>query len=407
MPFKPSWLVVVGFGLLAGSNVSAQTSDGGPDPETVRARIGPVWIKPAISIPAFGIDTNVFNEPESARPKEDLAIVMNPKADMWVRMGRTWLSGGISEELVWFRTYASERSSNETYLIAWKAPLNRVSISAGASRLDSRARPGFEIDARAERTEPAYNGGIEVRGFARTFIGVRGSSRKVSFDETATFDGHSLKAELDRKETTAAVTLRQDLTPLTSLTFGAGRSEQSFRFSTGRDSKSTDYTVAVNFDPAALIKGSASVGYTLYRPESRELPEYRGLTTGVNLTFAPLESTEVTGTITRNVEFSYDNDQPYYLSSGLTASISQQIFGPVDVVARAGAQRLEYRSRTNAVDVVTDRTDRVRSYGIGIGYRIGRELRAGFDLDRQHRTSPLRDREYEGKRYGVSLTYVL
>src|SRR5262245_11594260 len=66
-----------------------QTPDGGPDPNAVRIRLGPLWLNPTVSMPAIGIDTNVFNDPESRGPKQDFAIVLSPRADLWLHMGRT------------------------------------------------------------------------------------------------------------------------------------------------------------------------------------------------------------------------------------------------------------------------------------------------------------------------------
>jgi len=57
----------------------------------------------------------------------------------------------------------------------------------------------------------------------------------------------------------------------------------------------------------------------------------------------------------RDVEYSYDAAQPYYLQSG-------------------------------------------------IGYHIGRDLRIGFNVD-QERTSELADRAYDALRYGAAITY--
>ena len=89
---------------------SAQTTDGGPDPATVRVRIGPLWMNPTISLPNIGIDTNVFNDPPNVAPKRDFTITVSPKTDLWLRMGRTWLSGAIAEDIVWYQsTRASVR----------------------------------------------------------------------------------------------------------------------------------------------------------------------------------------------------------------------------------------------------------------------------------------------------------
>jgi hypothetical protein len=394
--------------LLVAPASSAQTpADGGPDPAVVRVRLGPLWLNPTISMPNIGIDTNVFNDPLNVTPRKDFTFDLLPKAELWLRMGRTWLFGTIGEEVIWYQKYSTERSVNSTYSIGWKAPLNRVVLTGSAARVSTKARPGFEIDVRAQRTEPLYAGSVEVRGFAKTFLGVRGSWNQVRFEEDAVFNGSSLQEQLDRTVTTAAITLRHELTPLTSLTFSAGRSEQRFKSAPLRNSTSADYTVGLLFDPAALIRGSATVGYKLYKPEASDLEGYRGSSAAASLTYILLGSTRISGGITRDVEFSYDVNQPYYLLTGGTVSIAQQVFGPVDVVARGGANRLKYQSRTGAILAEPDRTDHVRFYGFGFGTHLGQDVRLGFNIDRERRTSVLAEREYKGLRYGSSLTYGL
>ena len=107
----------------------------------------------------------------------------------------------------------------------------------------------------------------------------------------------------------------------------------------------------------------------------------------------------------RDVSYSYDVNQPYYLESGVGASIAQQVYGPVDAVARINASRLAYRDRAGAAVEVVDRVDYVRTYGIGVGYRMGRDLRIGFNVDQQHRISDVASRQYDGLRYGTAVTY--
>jgi hypothetical protein len=390
--------------LVAPASFAQSVGDGGPDPATVRLRLGPLWVNPTISMPNIGIDTNVFNDPLNVTPKKDFTFDLSPKAELWLRMGRTWIFGSVAEEIIWYQKYTSERSVNSTYSIGWKAPLNRVVLTTSATRMNTKARPGFEIDVRAQRVEPLYAGSIEVRGFAKTFLGVRGSWNQVRFDDDAVFNGSSLAQQLDRTVRVAAITLRHELTPLTSILFSGGRSEQRFRSAPLRNSTSSDYSVGLLFDPAALIKGSATVGYTAYTPEASDLAGYRGSTAEASLTYTLLGSTRISGTITRGVDFSYDVNQPYYLRTGGTISLAQQIFGPLDFVARAGAQRLRYQTRTGADVTVPDRTDHVRLYGIGFGTHLGQDVRLGFNVDRERRTSVLTDREYMGLRYGASLT---
>ena len=156
-------------------------------------------------MPNLGIDTNVFNDPSTVTPKRDFTFDLLPKTELWLRMGRTWLLGTVAEQIIWYQTYTTERSVNGTYSIGWKAPLNRLLLTTSAAQVSTKSRPGFEIDVRAHRREPVYTGSVEVRGFAKTFLGVRGSWSRVKFDEDAVFRGSSLEEQLGRTVTTAAV----------------------------------------------------------------------------------------------------------------------------------------------------------------------------------------------------------
>jgi hypothetical protein len=403
--FARTWVVAVGLVLAAAATARGQTADGGPDPNQVRVRIGPVWMNPTISMTNLGIDTNVFNDPPTVVPRRDFTLTVTPKTDVWLRAGRTWFLGTVAEDFVWYQKYSSERSANQTYSIGWKAPLNRLLLGTNATWLLTRSRPGFEIDARAERNEPTYTGSIEVRGFSKTFIGARGSWKRVTFDEDAEFKGISLKEQLDRTSQSAAVSVRHAITPLTSIIFSVGRSEDRFKFEPSRDATSDDYAVEVTFDPAALLKGSARIGYTAYRTEAADLEDYKGTTSSVALSYTLLGSTRFAVTAGRSIQSSYDINQPYYLQTGASVSLAQQIYGPLDVVGRFGGQRLEYRTRTGASVQAPDRTDHLRMVGGGVGFRMSQDLRLGFNIDKERRTSVVTDREYEGLRYGTAVTY--
>src|SRR5262245_39792295 len=95
-----------------------------PDPDGVRVHIGPLGVNPSVALSNFGVDTNVFNEPDAAQPKKDLTFSLTPRADLSLRLGPSWLSGKVKEDLVWYRTYSSERGVNGTYDVGWILPLS-------------------------------------------------------------------------------------------------------------------------------------------------------------------------------------------------------------------------------------------------------------------------------------------
>ena len=375
-----------------------------PDPANIRVRIGPLWLNPTLALTNAGIDTNIFNDADADQPKRDFTLTVSPQSDVWLRMGRTWLMGNIREDIVWYHTYASERGANTSYTVNWLVPLTRLTFVVGGNLLQTNERPGFEIDARSNRNERSLNGAFEIRALSRMLFGARGEQRKFGFDENAAFLGTNLHDELSRTLTAGSLTMRHELTPLTSLIVDVGRQQERFDFSPLRDTDSTQVNVGLRFDTFALVSGLVQVGFRHYTPLSADLPRYSGSIASVNLSYVVLGATRLGVVVGRDLEHSFDFNQPYYLQTGITGSIEQQIYGPLDVQGRIGSQRLAYRDRAGSVAAL-DREDQIRSYGAGIGYRLGRDLRIGFNVDHQKRASLIDERRYEGLKYGMAVSF--
>jgi hypothetical protein len=378
-----------------------------PDAETgvTRVRLGPFWLNPSVALRDAGVDTNVFNDPEDQNPKSDFTFTLTPQTDVWLRMGRTWLGGLVKEDIVYYREFASERATNESYAVGWVAPLSRVHFDAQANWADRRDRVGYEIDARLQHTDFAYNGSAEVRALGKTFVGVKGAKGEIDYSEDSYYRGESVRAQLNRHETEVDVTVRYQLTPLTNLLVEAGRQEDRFDYEPLRDSDSLRYSVGVNFDPYALVKGAARFGYRRFDPLSGIVPGYEGMTAAIDLSYVALESTKFGVQFSRDIEYSYQIDQPYYLQTGGSASITQRIAGPIDAGARVVLQQLAYRTREDVVALVPDRVDHARMFGASIGYHAGPDLRIAFNVDKQTRQSDISAQRYDGLRVGMSVTY--
>lgn len=395
-------LVVLAFGFPA---AAAAQSDGAPDPAKVRVRLGALWMNPSIGLTNLGVDDNVFNQAEDQQPKSDFTMTFTPRTDLWVRMGRSWLSGTIDEQLVWYQKYSSERSTNSRFLVGWRMPANVFNINLGASYANTRERPGYEIDLRAPQSNVGLQAAIEGKVASKSFVGVRVQHQIVDFDDNATFANRLLSNELNHDTTIVALTLRQQVTPLTSIELSGSRTTDQFEFSPLRDSTSTSFNGTVTFDPLALIRGSATFGFRDYTPDSPDIPAYTGGTMAVDLAYTLLGATRFSVRAVRDIQYSFDVTQPYYLQTGVELSVTQQIFGPVDVVGRLNEQRLAYRDRSGVPQVAPDRTDSIHSYGGGGGYHFGPDLRLGFNIDQMRRESVIESRTYKGLKYGMALTY--
>lgn len=378
-----------------------------PPPDATEARLhaGPFRLNPSIALTNVGVDTNLFNEADIADPRRDVAFTFSPQTDFATRLGRTWLMGNVRQDLVWFREYSDQRSANGTYRAGWYVPLTRVTWLVEGSLLHSKERPGFEIDLRARRLERGATAMGELRAGARTFVGGRIDRREVRFEEHQSFAGRSLSHELDRLRTAGAVTVRHELTPLTSVSIEASAFEDRFTHAVERSTRSTQLAGGVRFDPSALVKGHALIGYRSLSSRSAVIPDFHGPTVSASLSFIAGASTRLSVDGVRDIEYSFDPARPYYLMSGLAASVTQRIFGPVDVQARVAWRSLAYRDRTDLTPDVINRRDRVTTFAESIGYRLGRSTRLAFDVETQRRHSPLLLRSYHGNRYGLSLIW--
>lgn len=375
-----------------------------PDLSQFHVKLGPVYLNPELALTNAGVDTNVFNVPDTQSPQKDFTATVEPKTAIWLPFGRTWINSNITEDIVWFKKFSSERYVSSIYNVNWLIPLSRISLQLGAERVQTRDRPGFEIDTRARQHENDVNGAFEVLALSRTYFGAKVDRRTTDFDQDQIFLGTDLQ-DLSRTATVAALTIRNQLTPLTNLTLNVAREQDRFEFDHLRDSNSNEFNAGLKFDPVALIKGSMMFGYRDFRPVIGDIAGYKGFTAAVDVTYVPLESTKLALTVNRDVQYSYDIEQPYYVQSGFTASMTQQVFGPVDVQGRGGAARLSYETRTTAVVADPDRVDHTRTYGGGLGYHFGPAVRLGFNLDQVKRLSVVDDRNYHGLRYGTSITY--
>jgi len=383
----------------------AQTTVDEPDPAKVRIRLGPLWVNPTIALMNIGIDNNVFNEPEDLHPKRDFTFTLTPAADLWLRMGRSWVVGRINEDLTWYQTYTSERNGSTGYSLGWSVPLARLGVKVEAARRNARDRPGFEIDARSDRAETRYGGLVELRMLSKTFIGVTGRRQRIDYDKDAIFLNSNLAFELNHTTTGGGLSLRHQLTPLTSISVTAIKSEDAFEFSPLRDSTSTSIAGNVTFDRFALIRGGASVGYTDFHMQQPGIADYQGVTAAVNLAYTLMGATRFEFDLGRDVQYSYDVNQPYYLQTRVAGSVMQQIYGPLDAVVRGSFATLAYRDRISVDPALVNRVDDLKSYGGGLGYHMGRDTRLGFNVDWSNRTSDVFQRRYKNLTYGSSVTY--
>jgi hypothetical protein len=202
------------------------------------------------------------------------------------------------------------------------------------------------------------------------------------------------------------------VTPLTTLSLVVERFGDRFVYSPERDTDSLRILPGVQFKPRALISGSAAVGFRRFMPEHElVLPSFSGLVARVALSYTLLGSTAFGVSYDRELSYSFERLQPYYVDQHVGASIRRALGGRFDVLVSADRHRYAYRDLvvlSGAAAVREERIDTTWNYAASLGYKLGRDGRIGFGFSYWTRSSTTRIfRDYDGLRIGTSVTYGL
>ena len=384
--------------------VAAMAQAQQPDPwEQARFRTGPLAFTPIFHLTTLGWDSNVFNQVND--PKGDFTARGDVTADWWLRGGDVRVHGINKFEGVYFAKYDTERAFNHYNDLTVEYRLNRLRPYASGGYRRIKDRPGYEIDARARHTETAFRGGLVARLTAKSSLDLSGGQTTYRFDGDQAFEGTSLAEQLNRKNTSGSAAFRYALTPLTTVSVTGGYDEERFDDAPIRDNKSFRIVPGVSFDPVALLKGSAQVGYVKFDMLSPEVPDYSGIVANVNLAYVLMARTRFTVGVRRDIDYSFERTSPYYVLTDLNAAVRQALGRGWDFEVRGSRQKLAYRTVTGAVATAVGRVDRIDSYGGGIGYTLGEGVRLAFNVNQYQRKSDVGGYNYDALRYGIAATY--
>ncbi|MGH9348878.1 MAG: outer membrane beta-barrel protein [Vicinamibacterales bacterium] len=399
-------------GLLVLCSAPAAAQSRPPDPRSdARLHVGPFYLTPSVTLKELGIDTNVFNEVKE--PKKDFTFTVAPHLEVWVpfaRRARVRVTAGA--DLVYYHRYETERSVNPQVGVRGEALFNRVTVFAEPTYLRTRVRPSFEIDTRSERAERGVAFGTEITALPHLSVALTGSTLDTGFADEL-FLGTSLREALNRRSRSARAVVRWAATPLTTFALRADLLEDRFPYSPVRDNDSIRIMPGVELEPRALVSGSAYVGIRRSRTLDRAMPAFDGVVASARLRYTLAGSTRLELQANRDINYSIELLQPYYITSGYGVSLSRHLGGRFDVtvgteqyhhryrhLAAAGAPVLEAPARE------PDRSDRIRSYSGSIGYRVARTGRIGFGGTYWGRESNAQHlHNYDGLRLGTSITF--
>jgi hypothetical protein len=379
--------------------VSAQVR---PDQiDTARLHLGPLGLTPKLALRNLGVDTNVYNAPGD--PERDVTATLAPGVDSWLRIGRLQFTSETTAEWNYYQTATNERSLNLGEQLRVDLDLFRLVPFVTGRYVRTRQRPSLEIDERVQQLRSGAGAGLTLKAGARLELEALVEEERLDFGQTK-FGSAALAGALNRTRQEGAITMRYELTPLTTFVVRAATRYDRFETARVRDSDSISLVPGLMFSPSALFAGTASVGFRRFVTRDPLAPDYSGLVAAVDLKYVARDMTRFVVSIGRDVEYSFEPAEPFFVSTSRRLEVTQLLGLSWDVVGRVSFDTLDYKHLAGSPSAVS-RSDRLVGYGVGLGRRLGDDLRIGVDVDVARRTSELRARTYEGMRVGGSVTY--
>ena len=375
--------------------------------ENARLKLGALYVTPRIQLTEFGVDTNVFNQAGEA--DKDLTFTLTPGVDVWLpiaRRGLVKVSAGSG--LVWYKEFASERSIDPTVRVRGEVYFRRFTLFADDDFTHSRQRPNFEIDMRSRRMENNFTAGVDARITPKFSLEIHGTTSKTEFDSDSDVFGIRLDETLNRASKGFGTVARFRPTVLTTLALRAERFEDRFPLSPERGADNVRIMPGVEFEPRALISGHAFLGVRHLNPVDESLlPEFAGFVSDLGLSYTLLGATSIGVSLTRDIRYSFEVTQPYYVDTGIGVRGRRALGQRFDVIASTDRHAYAYRDLlADQLPAVPERIDTIWNYAASVGYRVGRAGRIGLGLSYWRRDSTTRaSREYDGLRIGTSASY--
>lgn len=400
--------------LVPGTSAAQRPGDTGP-PQTIedvrkvaRVHVGPFYLTPAVNVKELGIDTNVFNE--GGQRKSDFTATVTPAANLWIPVARRLLFRATgASDLVWYAKFDTERSVDPQLSAGASVFVHRLTLLGDYSYVNSRQRPNFELDLRSRRLERAASIGATYAVTPKLSVTVSGRRSDLEYDADAVFQGTHFHDTLNRRTSGGAVEVRQRLTPLTSVRLRVEAFGDRFPFSHERDADSVRIMPGVEFQPRALIKGTAFVGYRAFRAkDAAALPDFSGLVSDVTLAYTFQGATTVRVRHARDLEYSFEPRQPYFVDTAVGVAVRRALGPRFDLVASADRHGYAYRDLRalgSGPSGLPPRVDVVWTHEASVGYRVGRIARLGAGVMYIQRESPnVSSRNYDGLRIRTTLT---
>lgn len=395
--------------LLAGPAGFAHGQDAG-EADDASIQAGPVALSPTIRLTNIGYDSNVFNKNDANNPTSDFTSTVSPAVDVRLRLPGARLSGRSELDFIYFKELQHLRSVDTVNSLRAELLLSRLQPYVGGVLSNTLHRTNLlEIDDPVRVLDDTFVAGAEVRITGKSSIDIRAQRSVVKYDDDAVYLDSDLSRNLNRTMTGEGLTFRYAATPLTTIGLDVQQQRDRFEFSPERDTDRLRISPLIEFHPHALISGRALFGIDRRTYIGHDASEARGSIMLVDLRYTLLGRTQFAVLASRDLHYSYLSEREEYQQAGVTVSVAQRLADPWDVRGWFGRHRLTYLTEAAggaaaaSADQAEDET--VFSYGVDVGYRVGRTRLSVRVAYRERHSNESLSREYQRLRVTSSLAF--
>jgi hypothetical protein len=385
--------------------VAAQSAE---PPANPAVRIGPLALAPAISIYNAGFDDNVYNRSVGFDPQGDVTATTSLAVDEWLRVSRVRMYGHTQLDYHFFKELTGLRVLDTAATGRAEFLLNRLTPFVEAVLTDASYQPNVEIDAYARRLDRSLIAGAEMRLSSRFRASGYLRRRDLDYDEESFFRGSDLAQALNHTSSGEGAQIKYEATPYTTVAVAVERLRDRFGPGSNRDTDSFVVLPSVQFNPRAVISGSAEIGVRSLTFLSPGVPDFTGPVARVNLSYVLLGSTRFTLEARRDLEYSYIA-RNYVLLDG-TLFVTHRLRESWEIGGSVNRGRNSYSRTTVSSNIEPLLPDEaVTGVTAGVGYTSGK-MRIGLEFERRWRTNdqpvgyPFRS--YRRTRIGPTFSYV-
>ena len=382
--------------------------------ERARLRLGPLRVIPAFRLTEVGRDSNVYFREEGGEVVPDFTATLSPEArGYWLLGNSVLLSVTENPEFLFYakekalRAFSNSFSSGLRLLL-----LRRFSLSADYHVQSHVRRATSELDRRIRDTATGATAGFFFETPRGTAVGFTGSLEDFRYKDVAAdgpYDAYS--RALDRRETTAAFEVYYRVFSRSHFFATAGYARYDFVFQEflWRNGSSLEFSGGLRFPLLGRARGTISLGWKSFRPESSERKAFQGLVAATDVTFRAGRIGLNLG-YARDMVFSYIQSAYYYVEDRLRAGLSLyitpsfRIDGSVQTGTMAYPEPQEVWDGTAYV-VIDSREDNHRNFSVGPVLRVAGRVGLGLTYNFFRRTSNAPGFNVRRDFFGAFLTY--